>query len=168
MCISGSELEFREIAEEDEVCLACFFKNNDVPQVIRQFNPFPMTAEMARIIAKDPRHNHYYGAFLGDRMVGFSMLRGWDEDYSVPSFGILIDRDFHERGLGSRMTLFTIREARRLGCRRIRLTVYSSNVKAFQLYISHGFVEHSRMQVMMGSETDEKIVMFKDVLPNGD
>jgi ribosomal protein S18 acetylase RimI-like enzyme len=163
MCRENPELVFREITEAEEACLARFFAHNDVPQTVRQFNPFRLTAEMARTIAQVPRRDHYYGAFLGDRMVGFSMLRGWDEGYSVPSFGILIDRDFQGRGYGSRMILFTVREARRLGCQRVRLTVYSSNFKAFQLYVSHGFVEHSRRRVMIGSEMDEKILMFKDL-----
>src|SRR5208337_259421 len=98
---STSALELREIAETDEVCLASFFTDNNAPQVVRQFNPFPLTAELARTIAKVRCRDHYYGAFLGDRMVGFSMLRGWDDGYTVPSFGILIDRDFHGRGYGS-------------------------------------------------------------------
>jgi GNAT superfamily N-acetyltransferase len=157
------ELVLREISAADEACLTRFFADNNLPAVVRQFNPFPLSAETARIITCTPHRDRFYGGFLGDKMVAFSMLRGWDEGFSVPSCGILVDRGFQGEGLGARVTAFTIDEARRLACRRVRLTVYASNVSALQLYLSLGFVEHAREPVTVGSDADQKIVMFKEL-----
>jgi ribosomal protein S18 acetylase RimI-like enzyme len=161
--IKGSEPVVREIVPADEACLGRFFSENNVPAVVRQFHPFALTCEKARAITCNPGRDLYYGAFYGNRMVGFTMLRGWDEGYSVPSFGILVDLKFHGRGLGEKLTAFTIGEARRLGCPRVRLTVYASNASALQFYMTQGFVEHTRKAVMIGPDPDEKIVMLKEL-----
>lgn len=161
----GDELSLREIGPEDFETLARFLEENDVPAVVRTFNPFPMTSETAERIARRPRRDRYYGAFTGGRMVGLSMLRGWDEGYSVPSFGVMVDHRFHGRGAGSRMLDYAIAEAARLGSERIRLSVFASNERAVRLYLSRGFVEDGRERVLLAGEPDERIVMFKEVAP---
>jgi ribosomal protein S18 acetylase RimI-like enzyme len=36
----------------------------------------------------------------GSRIVGYGMLRGWDEGYSVPSLGILVRAEACGQGIG--------------------------------------------------------------------
>jgi GNAT superfamily N-acetyltransferase len=152
---------FREIEAGDHAALATFLVANDVPAVVRTFNPFPMTGETARRIALEPRRDRYYGAFLADSIVALSMLRGWDEGFDVPSFGIIVDHRFHNRGIGAALTDYTVEAARRLNCARVRLSVYASNPAAVHVYASHGFVEHERVPVTLSGVPDEKIVMVK-------
>ena len=89
------------------------------------------------------------------------MLRGWDEGFQIPSFGIIVDYRYHGLGLGRRMTEFAIEEARRLNCSRVRLSVYESNDRALCLYRSLGFEEISREAVVVHGSPDIKIVMVK-------
>jgi ribosomal-protein-alanine N-acetyltransferase len=162
---AGGRVSFREIVPEDSAALARFMEENNVPAVVRTFNPFPMTAETARRIACAPRLDRYYGAFLDGRVVALSMLRGWDEGYSVPSFGIMVDHRLHGMGIGARVLDDTIGEAVRLGCRRVRLSVFAGNRRAVGLYLSRGFVEESRERVLLAGEADERIIMYKEVAP---
>ena len=44
----------------------------------------------------------YYVAARGEDLLGFSMLRGFDEGYEIPSFGIFVDHESHGQGIGRR------------------------------------------------------------------
>lgn len=153
---------FREIESGDCERLSSFLIANDVDTVVRTFNPFPMNGETARRIALAPRRDRYYGAFIDAALVALSMLRGWDEGYAIPSFGIIVDHRFHNRGIGAAMTEFTVEEARRMGCARVRLSVYASNPAAVHVYTARGFVEHERVPVVLSGVPDEKIIMVKE------
>jgi ribosomal protein S18 acetylase RimI-like enzyme len=91
------------------------------------------------------------------------MLRGWDEGYVVPSFGILVDREWQGHGVGSHLTDFTVAEARTLGATCLRLSVYASHEIALRLYIDRGFVEDSRSRVETPFGEDHIVVMKKDL-----
>lgn len=157
------DILFREVRPSDFEMLKAFLEWNDVPEITRYFHPFPLTAETAKWIATKPKSDRYYLAFLKGQVVGMSMLRGWDEGFSVPSFGILVDRKFHGKGIGRLMTERTIEGAKKLGCKQVRLSVYASNVSAYHLYTSLEFREISRKSVEIQGEKDEKIVMIKDL-----
>jgi GNAT superfamily N-acetyltransferase len=154
---------FREIGPADEAELARFLEENDRPEIVRTFNPFPMTAETARRIAAAPRRDRYYGAFDGDRLVALSMLRGWDEGWAVPSFGIVVDHRAHGRGLGGRLTAWTVDAARTLGAPSVRLTVFASNGPGIHVYQRVGFTERSRSPATVAGVPDERIVMTLDL-----
>jgi ribosomal-protein-alanine N-acetyltransferase len=162
---AAGRVDFREIVPEDFEALRDFMEENNVPAVVRTFNPFPMTAETARRIACAPRLDRYYAALLGGRVVALSMLRGWDEGYSVPSFGIMVDHRLHGMGIGARVLDETVAEAARLGCRRVRLSVFAGNRRAVGLYLSRGFVEDSREPVTLPGGADERIIMYKELAP---
>ena len=157
------DVVLREIGPADEAELTRFLEENDRPEIVRTFNPFPMTAETASRIAALPRRDRYYGAFAGDRLVGLSMLRGWDEGYAVPSFGIVIDHRAHNRGLGQRLTAYTVDAARALGAPSVRLTVFASNGAGIRVYSRLGFVERSRGPATVAGAPDERIVMTRDL-----
>ena len=144
--------------------LVRFFSENDVAEVVRRFNPFPLNRETAYRIACTDCLDRYYVTLYENKIVGLCMLRGWDEGYSIPSFGVLVDRHFHNHGVGREMTVYAIEEARRLGCHRVRLSVYASNKPALHLYTSLGFTEDKREIVRVMGELDEKVIMSKDLL----
>lgn len=123
------------------------------------FDPFPLSAVEARRIALEPRQDGFYLAVRGEMPLGLSMLRGFDEGYEVPSFGIFVDHENHGQGIGRALTVWTIQQARQRGCPAVRLTVYARNVAARRLYESLGFVEQDRQGVDRAGEPDEKIIM---------
>jgi ribosomal protein S18 acetylase RimI-like enzyme len=155
------ELAFRELVDADEDVLARFFVRNDVPAVTVTFDPFPLTAATAATVLSERRKDRYYGAFApAGELVGFSMLRGWDEGYDVPSFGIAVDAEWHGRGVGTRMTAWTVEQARALGAPSVRLTVYVDNPGAQRIYERFGFAERERRTRAGGRES---VVMTLDL-----
>ena len=155
-------ITIRPVETGDYQALADFFAANDRAEVTGTFNPFPLTAETAHRIACVLKQDRYYVAVSGEpegAIVGLCMLRGWDEGYAVPSFGVFVDWRQHGRGLGRRLTEFAVAEAKALGCSRVRLTVFASNAPAVHLYRSVGFEETDRETVERDGEPDVKIVM---------
>ena len=150
----------RRLQQSDYAELLAFFQRNDTPEVTRNFNPFPLNEKTARSICEE-RLDLYFVAISQRQILGLSMLRGWSEGFSVPSFGILIDCSRIGRGLGRRMTEFTLMEAKAARCEQVRLSVYGSNARALQLYLSLGFVEIQRRPINFGAGSDEKIIMIK-------
>ncbi len=139
--------------------LVALFERNHVARVTELFDPFPLDAEQARRIALEPHEDRYYLALRDGRPVGLSMLRGFDEGYAIPSFGIFVDHESHGEGVGRALTAWTVEQARRRGCPAVRLTVYAANRPALRLYESLGFVERERQAVQRAGAPDEKIVM---------
>jgi ribosomal-protein-alanine N-acetyltransferase len=161
--MSKSFPTIRQVGDADYEALAMFLEENNRAETTRHFHPFPLTSQTAYRIARTSHLDRYYVAVWEGRIVGLCMLRGWDEGYSVPSLGILVDRHYHGQGIGTRMLEFTMREARKLGCRCIRLSVYASNCAALSLYASMGFFEGTREPVLVAGDSDEKIIMFRDL-----
>lgn len=153
----------RQIRASDQAALTQFFVENNRPEITTHFHPFPLTSTSALRIATAPGLDRHYVALLNGQIVGFCMLRGWEEGYEVPSFGVMIDYRRQGLGLGRQMTAAMIEQARGLGCPAVRLTVYASNERAVRLYESLGFGELRREPVTIAGRMDEKIMMLKEL-----
>jgi ribosomal protein S18 acetylase RimI-like enzyme len=75
----------------------------------------------------------------GREILGYGMLRGWDEGYTVPSLGIAIRPSAREQGLGELMVRFLHAAAIQRGVNRVRLKIYPNNTKALKLYKKLGY-----------------------------
>ena len=75
----------------------------------------------------------YYILKIAEIIVGYGMLRGYDEGYIIPSLGIMIDKDY--RGLGySKLLMLLLENEASKTSDKIRLTVFKENKKAISLY----------------------------------
>jgi [ribosomal protein S18]-alanine N-acetyltransferase len=83
--------------------------------------------------------DRYYLLVEGARVVGYGMLRGWDEGYAVPSLGIAIHPQARSRGYGELMMHFLHAAARLYGAERVRLRVHRDNANALELYRRLGY-----------------------------
>jgi ribosomal protein S18 acetylase RimI-like enzyme len=155
-------LRFVPIGEDQLDPLVALFERNHVAEVTDLFDPFPLDAAQARQIALEPRRDSFYLALCDGWPVGFSMLRGFDEGYTVPSFGIFVDCESHGEGVGRALTEWTVEQARQRGCPAVRLTVYATNLPARRLYESLGFIEQERQPLERMGQREEKIVMRLD------
>jgi ribosomal protein S18 acetylase RimI-like enzyme len=158
--VGGSEeLHFEEVGPEHAGALVVLFERNSILAITETFDPFPLTEAQARRIACEPRRDGYYLVARGEDLLGFSMLRGFDEGYEVPSFGVFVDHASQAQGVGRRLTAWTIERARLQGCPAVRLSVYADNTAARGIYDSLGFREQERQLVERRGRQEEKIVM---------
>ena len=143
--------------------LTRLLEDNNREEITGHFHPFPMTRETAEKLCLGHFKDRYYISFLDGAMVGFAMLRGWDEGYEVPSFGVFVDHRYRGLGLGRVLTDYAMIDAKLKGCSKVRLTVYESNVRGWRLYTSLGFQEQSRDQIDRRGQPDKRIVMVKSL-----
>lgn len=158
-----NEITIRQVQDTDYEALARFFEENNRPEITRHFHPFPLDSQTAyQIVCTNHLDRHYIASWNG-QIIGLCMLRGWDEGFEMPSFGVFVDYRHHGLGLGRQMTEFAIAESRKLGYHSIRLSVYTSNEVALRLYASLDFREMGRELVFVAGESDIKLTMVKDL-----
>jgi ribosomal-protein-alanine N-acetyltransferase len=135
-----SPLEFRKLSHEFEGPLAELFDVLKQHSFDRFFAPHRLDAQMARDLSRYVGDDLYTVLVEGDRVLGYGMLRGWDEGYCDPSLGIAIRPGEQGNGLGRLVMLHLHAAAVRRGARRIRLRVHKENGTAIALYQSLGYI----------------------------
>lgn len=106
----------------------------------RFFDGLPSDAALLREVVNAAHADRYWAIRSDEAVVGIIMLRGWDAGYAVPSFGVMIARDFRGIGLG-RLALQFAEAFCRLGkVDEVMLTVSEENLRAISLYESCGFL----------------------------
>lgn len=138
--LPAGQLEFRRVAPDLEQPLAAFFTHLRSTGEEARFHPHPFTSEAARERAIYDGRDVYCVAIAGGVVLGYGMLRGWDQGFSVPSLGIATHAAARGIGLGRALMLYLHAEARRRGARSIRLKVYPDNRIAVELYRTLGYV----------------------------
>lgn len=161
--MQSGQIFLKEITLEDKEVLEKFFIRNNRPEIITKFNPFPLDSDTVKKICQDFHKDKYLLAIEGSDVVGFSMLRGWDEGFDVPSFGMFVDYERQGKGLGRIILDLTLEYAKKLGCSKVRLSVYESNKNAYDLYKHFGFEEISRSLLKVGNREEVKIIMVKEL-----
>ncbi len=156
---------FREVRPGDRDRLSLLFARNRNGAVGTRFDPFPLSPAEADRIVEHCGTDAYFVCVEGESVVALSMLRGFDEGFAIPSFGIFVDDEAQGRGIGRRLTEWTVTEARRRGAPSVRLSVYATNERALALYATLGFVETSREDLLRAGRADERIVMSMELGP---
>lgn len=133
-------LNMRPLAPEDASLLAGLMQQQP-PGYMQYFTPFAFEAPVIEAMLAGSSQDVYMGIFWDEALAGFFMLRGWDEGYAVPAYGVTIAESFRGQGLG-RLSLEASKSISRLkGAERLMLKVHPNNRAAKHLYESVGFVE---------------------------
>lgn len=139
------------LGAEHTTALAGFFERLRKSGDEAFFHPHPLTAEEAQKRAVYSGRDFYCVLTEGERILGYGMLRGWDEGYEIPSLGIAMDAAARGHGHGRKLMGYLHAEAGRRGAKRIRLKVSRENTKAVNLYHSLGYVfEDERAEERVG------------------
>ena len=137
------ELVIRQIAKGDGPVLGDFFAalTADADSV-RFFHPHPFTQEFAAELCEGvaTRKDRYYVACFQGTVIAYMMLRGWDEGYSVPSFGVCTHPALRDVGLGQALLVHALAECQAAGASKLRLTVFKNNERAVHVYTKFGFI----------------------------
>jgi len=105
--------------------------------VKHQFHPHPFTNEALQA-ARTAQGDYHYVFVNDDYILGYSFLRTFNK-YPIPTYGGVIWKQYRGKGFGSIMLDETLDKARELGFSTVKLKVYKTNNRAFQLYKKHGF-----------------------------
>ena len=70
----------------------------------KYFIPFEYNFNTVKNILDKNKKDIFFGLFLNDKIIGFYMLRGFDEGFEVPSYGVWISKKFSGLGL-AKLTL---------------------------------------------------------------
>lgn len=105
----------------------------------KYFHPHSFTPEYAQKIADYNGRDLYYVVEFQNKIIGYGMLRGWDEGYEIPSLGITIHPEYRGYGLGRHLMYYLHNQAIENQVKQIRLKVHSDNYKALELYRSLGY-----------------------------
>lgn len=133
-------IEIQLVSEQWSNALTNFFEYIHKDDCSRYFHPHPFTPEEAMKRTQYRGQDLYYVLVQQDYILGYGMLRGWDEGYDIPSLGICLLPEARGQGLGRSFMHFLHKAAKLKGATKIRLKVYGNNQAALQLYKSLGYI----------------------------
>ncbi len=129
-----------------EELLSDFFSKINNSEYIEAFSPHPFDRENACKICSYEGQDLYYALILESRtIIGYFMLRGWDEGYEIPSIGLGLLPEYQGYGLGRLIMNYLESTARLNNSKQTMLKVIKKNLVAINLYESQGYIfqEHN-------------------------
>ena len=132
-------LEISSITTVD-VNLLYQFLSSQPSEYRKEFHPFQdeSISSLHSIITQNTKDRYYRVSFNGV-WVAFFMLRGWQQGFNRPSFGLLVDHEYANKGLGKLCLQAALTECRLLGTQEIMLKVSPNNIYANKIYRDAGF-----------------------------
>lgn len=156
--LKSNNLSIRPLGIDDAAALSSFLQSQATGYA-RFFRPFSFDFNTITDVLANGRQDVLMGMYWQEQMVGFFMLRGWDEGYDVPAFGILIDESYRGYGL-EMLSLETAKIICRLrGASRMMIKMHPDNISAKGVARKTGFVQSG-----IDAESGNLIYHF-DILP---
>jgi ribosomal protein S18 acetylase RimI-like enzyme len=105
------------------------------------------------------KKEYVYVARENGEIIGYISLR---KDNQSGEIGFLaVTKSHQKKGIGSRLGRFIAKQARKLGCEKMKLSVLRTNWKALRLYKKFGFHPIRTVQKRKGSHIVIKLEMEK-------
>lgn len=121
------------------------------------FSPHPYDDKTLDTITSDINKDLHVVLIEGETILGYGLLRGWNEGFAIPSLGIAISPKARGLGLATMLMQFLHTAARRKGATTVRLRVLKQNKKAHSLYLGLGYAfEHD-------THNEQLLVGFKSL-----
>jgi len=145
-------LEIRQLTKNDKEILWEYFqalseKTKDT------FHPHSFDRETAEKICEGKLGGLRFVALEGNKIIGYFFFSDPENDF--PSIGICVRDGYQGRGLGKKFMNYLIKEAKKMGKKGLRLTVYKDNERAYSLYKKLGFKEE-RIVIHMRLKFEEE------------
>ena len=125
-----------------------FLKNNDE----KYFKPhkFNYLTLIKNVFNKDV----FIIQLIENDIVGYGMLRGWEEGYNIPILGIMIDKEHRGMGLSKSLMDNLHWIAKLMGSKKVMLKVFKNNDIAVNLYkkCNYEFSEYDN-KLLVGYKT---------------
>jgi RimJ/RimL family protein N-acetyltransferase len=138
----GATAEVRALLPDDAERV-CALLRTDPPAYWRHFARFHAAyarapERLAGAIAS-ARRDRYWGLVSGPALAGFFMLRGFDEGFDRPAFGVYVGAPYAGQGLAKQALDHALRWCEANGVARVMLKVAAANERAYSAYLSAGF-----------------------------
>lgn len=104
------------------------------------FTPFSFDAPTFCRFLELTLRDLYFIVLADDQVAGFYMLRGLDEGYAAPMYGVWIGDSYSGRGLALTTLRHAVSVCAELQCRDLLLKVHPDNLRAKSMYERFGFV----------------------------
>jgi RimJ/RimL family protein N-acetyltransferase len=118
-----------------------FELSKESKEYLKYFTPFDFSFSSLEKVLTKSKNDKYFGIFVNNSLAGFYMLRGFDEGYEIPSYGVWISSKFSNRGLSALTLHHAFAFCKLNGIKILLLKVHPENVVAKKLYESLGFVK---------------------------
>jgi ribosomal protein S18 acetylase RimI-like enzyme len=151
-----TSLEFVRLTPKWQAALECFFQDLKAGDDDVFFSPHPTDSGTLSRIAAYEGNDLYYLLVERGKVLGYGMLRGWDEGYQIPSLGLAIHSSARGQGLGLLLMNLLHMLAFRKGANKVRLRVRVDNQKALGLYrmLGYAFEENiNKSDFLVGFKT---------------
>ncbi|MES2572002.1 MAG: GNAT family N-acetyltransferase [Verrucomicrobiota bacterium] len=102
---------------------------------------FRSSAQTLAAGLRNRKADQWWGLRRQGRLIGFFMLRGLDEGYRRPAFGVFIAEPAAGSGLASRALEYALQWCQREGIRSVMLKVHPAHEHARRIYLREGFYE---------------------------
>jgi len=132
------DIAFLPLSSADAPALAALLQTQS-PAYLAGFHPFAFDENEIRCRLEAIRRDVWWGIETGGRLAGLVMLRGFDEGYERPAFGIFVGEEFSGRGLARQALRHCLAWCRGRGISRVMLKVEPTNLRAKNLYLDEGF-----------------------------
>jgi RimJ/RimL family protein N-acetyltransferase len=128
-------------------------------------------AETEEIIASMNSSPFILVAAVDGTVVGHAFLQRGTlrKNRHTAGLGMLIVEGYRNIGIGTRMMEYTLEWAKREGLRKLYLSLFSTNIRAYNLYRKVGFIEEGRRREqfrLRGEPVDE--ILMGLLLPEAD
>ncbi len=112
---------------------------NEKPEYLRFFRPFSFDAASLRKRVGGIKRDQFWSIRYDGLLAGFFMLRGFDEGFTRPAFGVYVTKSFANRGLAKAALEHALAWCRENEIQEVMLKVAPENVAAQKVYERFGF-----------------------------
>ena len=105
----------------------------------KYFNPFKFDYSTIISILQNSINDKFFGIFIENKLIGFYMLRGLDQGYTVPSYGVFISNRFSGLGLAKLTLQHALSICKMNNINEMMLKVHPNNIYAKKMYEDFGF-----------------------------
>lgn len=109
------------------------------PKYTQYFVPFSYDHQSIHERLANAQSDKYWGMWCNRELAGFFMLRGFDEGYMRPSYGVLISEPYANKGLAKLTLTHALSWCRLNQLEAIMLKVHPDNIYAKRAYEKMGF-----------------------------
>jgi ribosomal protein S18 acetylase RimI-like enzyme len=128
------------------------------PQYYQYFTAFRADLEVITDFLTRAKKDQYLGFFVCDKLAGFFMLRGLDDGFKIPSYGVFISEKYQACGLARLSVIYAFSFCKMNHIEKLMLKVHPLNVYALKIYRELGFVETGM------DKSNNNLIFYKDII----